>query len=273
MENFFVIINLPRGEEMVRKNRIVAYGTIYHIINRGKKHMLKDYSDKIKFLACLGAAKEKYDFFLLGYCLMDDDYHLVVKTHNISISKIMQSINTRYGKHYSAKYKKSPFKGRFKSNIIKEGQLSTTINYIHNLPIDYNLVGTIDEYPFTSHAFYQMNVDSIVDIEYLLNLLSSNRISAIDKYSRSMALDKDYKAKDRVYSNTMALDKLLREICPNHIDFELIKNGSKKSYLMDFKKKFIQEAKDLGYSTKEIGGNINISDRAVRKHINIMEEE
>lgn len=246
---------------MAKKNRPVAYGTIYQVLNRGVKDSIKDSNDKIKLLSCFGAAKEKYDFFLLGYCILDDSYYLIVKTHNISISKIMQSINTSYGKYYNSKYKKSPFKGRFTSDIIKEDRLLDRINQIHNLSIEHN--------PYTSHSFYQMNVDSIVDIQYLLNLLSPDRVKAIEEYSKYM----DSRPKEPREDEGENLDYLLREICPNEGDFNLIKAGSKKSYLMEYKRKFIQEAVNSGYSSKLIGRTIDISDRAVRKHISILKKE
>ena len=246
---------------MAKKNRPVAYGSIYQVLHRLKKDSIIDSNDKIKLLSCFGAAKEKYDFFLLGYCILDDSYYLIIKTHNISISKIMQSINTSYGKYYNSKYKKSPFKGRFKSDIIREDRLLDRINYIHNLPIGYN--------PFTSHSFYQMNVDSIVDIEYVLDLLSSDRVKAIEEYT-SYITSKPKEPKD---DDALNLNIILKEICPNEEDFNLIKAGSKKSYLMEYKRKFIQEALNSGYSSKVIGRTMDISDRAVRKHMGILKKE
>lgn len=249
---------------MVGKKRIEAYGVIYHIIHKGRNGIFKDSKDKIRMLECIGAAKEQYDFLLLAYCIMDNHYHLIIKTHNISIVKIMQSINTRFGKYYSKNYKKTPFKGRYKSIIIEDNEVANLINTIHNEPINYDVVDSMEEYPYISHAFYLMNVDSIVDIDYLLEMLSPDRSTAIGEYSKIMdSIPKSLSSK----KNTIELDNILSEICPNKIDFELIKKGSKKSYLMDYKRKFIEDARALGYSTKEIGEVLNISDRAVRKHI------
>lgn len=256
----------------------MAYGSIYHIIHQGKGEIFKESNNKLKFLECLGNSKEKYDFLLLGYCIMDDHYHIIIKALNISISKIMQSINTQFGKYYSGNYKETPFKGRYKRIVIKEDEVPELINIIHNKAIFYNLTDSMVEYPYTSHAFYLMNVDSFVDIDYLLGMLSSDRIRAIEEYSKIMDnYPKDYEELLKLYSKPKgtkknpekSLEEILREICLNQIDFELVKNGSKKAYLMEYKKEFIEEAKDLGYSTKEIGKYINISDRAVRKHIHI----
>lgn len=258
------------------RKRIESYGTIYHIIHGGITEIFKDSVNKIKILSCVGAAKEKYDFFFLGYCIMNDHYHLIIKTHNISISKIMQSINTSFGKYYNKKYKESPFKGRYKGIVIPEEELPKLISFVHNAPLHYDVVDSMEKYSYISHAFYKMNVDSIVNIDYLLDNLSSDRMTAIEEYSKLMSsFPNNYKELKKIYSierpinkkNIKDLDMILREICPNEIDFQLIKKGSKKSYLMDYKRKYIQEAKNKGYSTKEIGENINISDRAVRKHI------
>lgn len=256
----------------------MAYGDIYHIIQIGKREIFKEAQDKFKFLECIGSAKEKYDFVLLGYCIMDDHYHMVIKTHNIPLSSIMQSIHSRYGKYYSKSYEVSPFKGRYKRIIIKEDELLQLLNLIHNKPIYENLVDSVVEYPYTSHAFYLMNVDSIVDIDYLLGILSTDRALSIEEYSKIMDHYPDNyvelmsfysKARPKKRKPPKSLGEILGEICLNETDLNLIKKGSKKSYLMEYKRAYIEEARRLGYSTKEIGKAINISDRAVRKHIAI----
>ena len=256
----------------------MAYGDVYHIIQAGKGEIFKESQEKFKFLECLGAAKEKYDFVLLAYSIMDDHYHLAIKTHNISISKIIQSIHTRFGKYYSRTYGGSPFKGRYKRIIIKEAEIPQLINIIHNKPLYYKLVDSMEEYPYISHAFYLMNVDSIVDIDYLLGTLSTDRSTSINEYSRIMDhYPNKYEELISFYSRARPeekktkkpLDSILREICLNEIDFDLVKKGSKKSYLMKYKKEFIEKARKLGYRSEEIGEAINISPRAVRKHISI----
>lgn len=249
------------------KNREEAYGNIYYINHRGKSDIFKDATDKLKLLECIGGAKEKYDFLLLGYCIMDNHYHLVLKTHNIAISKIMQSIHTRFGKYYSKHHNDLPFKGRYGSIIIKEEEIPEVINIIHNKPMDEGAVDVMEAYPYISDAFYRMNVDSIVDINYLLDILSPDRMTAIEEYTKLMhATPKDYEELTS-RKDLKDLDRMLRGICPNEMDYNLIKKGSKKAYLMEYKKAFIDQARGLGYRTKEIGQSMNISDRAVRKHM------
>ena len=114
-----------------------------------------------------------------------------------------------------------------------------------------------------------MNVDSIVDIEYVLDLLSPDRVKAIEEYT-SYITSKPKEPKD---DDALNLNIILKEICPNEEDFNLIKAGSKKSYLMEYKRKFIQEALNSGYSSKVIGRTMDISDRAVRKHMGILKKE
>lgn len=70
----------------------------------------------------------------------------------------------------------------------------------------------------------------------------------------------DYKKRE------INLDDILKKVCDNESDFDLIKNGSKKSHLMKYKEDYIRESKDLGFSSIDIGKNIGISDRAVRKY-------
>jgi hypothetical protein len=123
----------------------------------------------------------------------------------------------------------------------------------------------MDEYKWSSHVFYKFNLNSILDIDYILDLLNEDRNLAIEKYTYIMNSKYKYNnEKDELFNR---LDKILLEICNNRSDFELIKNGSKKSYLMGLKRKYINMCRNLGFSLKEIGESIGISERAVRKHL------
>lgn len=262
---------------MGRKTRVAYYGAIYHIKVKGIDVLFRDDDDKITFLGIVEDVKEMMDYKLLAYCLLDSQYDLVIKTHNLPMNKIMQRINMRYTKYFNDKYKRkgSPYDGRYKGLLIEdENSLLSTIKYVHDLPVQLKIVNSMDNYKWSSDFFYRINMESIVDIEYMLDMLHNERYSSIEKYKTLMISPegeyeflKGFYEKDTYSKKEISpkLDEILKEICENEADFNLIKSGSKKSYLMNYKKEYILEAKRLGHSDVEIGRNISISERAVRK--------
>ena len=266
-----------------RMPRTEYYGGVYHVIHKGRFDIFINDEDKIKFLGILAETKEKFDFKFLAYCIIDDEYNLLIKTHNIPISKIVQRINMLYANYFNKRYNSSGsvFKGRYKGIIIKEQHyLLNIIKYIHNIPVYSNIIKTMDEFKWSSDMFYRLNMESIVDIELILDMLSDERYPAIAKYSDLMIThvgeyefingyyEERIQEVDKPKDKTLELDDILRKVCVSNLDFNLIKNGSKRSYLMKFKGEYIMESVNLGFSKFDIGRNIKITDRAVRKYLN-----
>lgn len=277
---------------MGRKPRIEYYGALYHIIHRGnnKSFIFEEDEEKMVLLKILGEVKEIFDFSLLGYVIMDNHYHFVIKTHNVPISEIMHRINTRYAKYYNLKKERSgtPFESRYRGIIIQnQSYLFRLIKYIHNNPVYANISNSMVTYKWSSDVFYRMNIDNLVDIEELLEMFSLDRSKAIIKYKQLMeGPPDDYKTvyeeleqeevigKDEFKESmnqesedkkTIHLDEILKSICPTLIDYKLIKEGSRKRYLIQYKYEYANEGLNQGYTMLEIGKNISISNTAVRK--------
>lgn len=254
---------------MGRSPRIERYGTIYQISIEGKWDIFKTEEDKIKILEILEEVKEKSDFLILAYSILDNRYDFVIKCHNIPISKCMQKTNMAYTRYYNSKHnlKGTPYKGRYKSIVIEDER--NLINYIwkvHRLPIENNLTTSLEEYKWTSDVLYKFNLESIVDIRYILNDLDDDRNKAIEKYIQLMEQE-DMKNHIDDRDNSSGLNEILKQVCNNNHDFNLIKSGSRKSYLTEFKKEYILRSKEEGFKNNEIGKNIGITERAVRKHL------
>ena len=74
-------------------------------------------SDFEKFLEIVDEDAEIYQFSIHSFCLMNNRYHILLKTTNVNLSLIMKQINSRYGIYFNGKYKRvGPlWQGRFKS--------------------------------------------------------------------------------------------------------------------------------------------------------------
>lgn len=265
---------------MGRMARTQYYGAMYQISHRGSLDIFLEDGDKLHLLGILSDQKELLDFKLMAYCILDNSYSLFIKTHNIPISKVIQRVNMLYAKYFNDKYmRKGPvFKGRFKSELIRdEDMVLKMVKYIHMMPVAESLVEDMDEYKWSSDFLYRTNMETIVDIDYLLDILALERHEAIEIYGELMDkqeveahLLKGFYNQKRdtleLKKRQVSLDDILKKVCDHESDFELIKKGSKKSHLIKYKEDYIRESKDLGFNSIDIGKNIGISDRAVRKY-------
>jgi hypothetical protein len=91
---------------------------------------------------------------LLGYCLMPNHIHLLVKqTESRKIKEFMQSILTRYSMHFNKTYKRpgSLFQSRYKAAIVTDDPYLLALSrYIHRNPIvaTKDLAGAYSSYSF-----------------------------------------------------------------------------------------------------------------------------
>jgi putative transposase len=84
---------------MVRLPRFVSDELVYHAINRGNNRapVFADRDDYQAFLESLAKTKSRYPFRLLGYCLMSNHFHLLLRPGpEQSISRILQSLTVAH---------------------------------------------------------------------------------------------------------------------------------------------------------------------------------
>jgi putative transposase len=80
---------------------------------------------------------QKYSFICYAYCLLDNHYHLFLKTPKANLSKGMHDLNASYANYFSAKYHLyGPlFQGRYQSILVDQDQYALVLSsYIHLNP-------------------------------------------------------------------------------------------------------------------------------------------
>ena len=102
--------------------------------------------------------------------------------------------------------------------------------------------------------------------------MGNNEEDKVDFEKEKIICDEAYKImlstqRAKPEKQKKSLDEILAEVCLNITNFQLIKNGSRKRYLTEFKIQYIQKAIAANYIQEEIGENIKISGSAVRKLI------
>ncbi|MCZ2845921.1 MAG: transposase [Candidatus Bathyarchaeota archaeon] len=172
---------------MPRKARKLSTTNIYHIMIRGNQKQdifLKD-EDKLKFIDILKKKKQKGEYELYAYCLMNNHVHLLIKEKKDPISRIMQRINISYVNYFNHEYQQVGhlFQGRFNSEPVEdENYLLSALSYIHKNPEEAFLVKNLEEYPWSSYYLYTQKTSQpsfLVEQEYILSLFSSNKDMAM----------------------------------------------------------------------------------------------
>lgn len=155
---------------MPRPIRIYYPGLIYHVLNRGNKRepvFLND-DDYQHYLDILKRYKEKFEFKIFAYCLMDNHMHLLLKvSEKASISKIMQTITIAHTRRFHQKYRTSGhiWQGRFKSPLVSADEyLLTLMRYIEQNPVRAGIVKHPKQFQFSSYkANTAIKNDGFVD--------------------------------------------------------------------------------------------------------------
>ncbi|MDD2482613.1 MAG: transposase [Lutispora sp.] len=272
---------------MARDPRREYDGGIYHVIARGnnKEYIFKEEQDKGYFIKIVKEAIG-VDYQLYGYILMDNHYHFIIQRHDKELHQVMHQINNKFSKYFNFKYKRvgHVFQSRYKAILVQdERYLLSLIRYVHRNPVRAGMCKNVSDYKWSSNFFYERNRRSFINIDTVLDMISLDRNIAINLYIEYMrnseedSVDFDEKKiiGDDAYEIMMStrkvkparkrLDEILMEVCSNTEEFELIKNGSRQRNLTKSKLEYIRKSIEANYTQREIGGNIGISDAAIRE--------
>jgi putative transposase len=271
------------------RRRIEYEGAFYHVIQRGnnREHIFRKEIDKQSYLSKLVDLKKQLSFKLFGYVLMDNHYHLLLQTGKDPLHKIIFRQNMFYSRYFNNKYQRSGhlYGDRYKASLIQdERYLFAVLRYIHWNPVKAGLVKSPDEFAWSSDRAYRSNNNKEVDIDFILNILSPNRQAALAAYGKQMAPSNDdfaFEAQkfigdpdfvesiqsenkhQEIASARLSLDELLKNTGVSNADYALIRKGSRKRYLRTYKELYMKNAREQGYSYREIGEHIKLSDSAV----------
>ncbi len=168
---------------MARKKRIWLKDKFYHIVCRGNRRdpLFRERHDFIEILAMLEKIYEKIPYQLVAYCLMTNHFHLLLRSEQESISKVMALLNKRYANYYNTKYRLTGhvFEKRFYSDMVEDraGILEVS-RYIFLNPVNAKIVKSPEHYPWSSFRFYttpHIIPPAYIDAKFLLQFFSGRR--------------------------------------------------------------------------------------------------
>ena len=147
---------------MARPLRIEYEGAYYHVLSRGNHQQAVFLSDEDRntFLYTIGRMSERYDVDIFAFVLMDNHYHLLLRTNQANLSKSMQWLGTTYTTIFNLSHSKKGhlFQGRFKSILVEdEPYLLQLSYYIHANPLRAGIVKRLIDYHWSSYPAYATN--------------------------------------------------------------------------------------------------------------------
>ena len=147
---------------MARPWRIEYEGALYHVFSRGnnRQDIFVTDDDRRQFLDTIGQMSERFDNRIFAYVLMDNHYHLLLRTSRANLSKSMQWLGTTYSRRYNLKHFQSGhlFQGRFKSILVENDSYLMQLSfYIHSNPLRAGIVRRLINYRWSSYPAYAYN--------------------------------------------------------------------------------------------------------------------
>lgn len=144
---------------MSRAWRIEFDGALYHVLSRGneKRDIFSDDEDRRIFIKLMGEMAERFSIEIYAYVLMNNHYHILIKTQKANLSAAMQWFGVTYTSRYNIRHERSGhlFQGRFKSFLVEnDAYLMRLSCYIHRNPVRQGVAERLADYKWSSYLAY-----------------------------------------------------------------------------------------------------------------------
>lgn len=177
---------------MARRPRVEVPGALYHVIARGneRKAIFRDNADREHYLSRLAHYRERFDFALIAYCLMDNHVHLAIEMGKVPLSRVMLAVQSSYTQWFNRRHDRVGhlFQGRYKAYLVeRERYLHALLRYIHRNPVEARAAARPETYRWSSDRSYRSGRGpEWLDLDRGLSLLAATRSAAVAQYRRLM---------------------------------------------------------------------------------------
>lgn len=192
---------------MPRQGRKISASDVYHVIIRGndRQNLFYEDTDREIFKKRLKETKEKFKFKIYAYCLMHNHVHLIIKINYNDLSKMMNSLESRYSQYLNRKLERSGhlFENRFYSKAVGDAHYFIRVcKYVHRNPEKADIEKT-EKYKWSSYQEYFKSKKEIVEKEALMHYFENN-LEKLKEYT----LDNDDDTEILKYSDFEIKSKL-----------------------------------------------------------------
>lgn len=105
----------------------------------------------------LGDMAQRFEIEVFAYVLMDNHYHLLLRTLRANLSRAMQWLGVTYTNRFNARHSRSGhlFQGRFKNMLVQnDAYLLQLSYYIHRNPLRAKMVERLADHHWSSYRAY-----------------------------------------------------------------------------------------------------------------------
>ena len=162
---------------MARKNRVWNPQYFDHVIMRGnnRQEIFRTNADFNEFFRVLHYAYMKHPYQIVAYCIMTNHYHLLLRSPEVPLGKVMALINRRYSDYFKKRYGYSGYlyESRYFAKVAASPHsLLGVSRYIHRNPIETKvpMVNKMEDYQYSSFTLYHTEKPSpyiFLDLELL----------------------------------------------------------------------------------------------------------
>jgi len=256
---------------MPRKPRQKSETGIYHVMVRGigQQDIFYDEEDMQKYLEIAAKVSTENQVSVLGYCLMPNHVHLLIKEGDKDLSVVMKRLGVSYAYWYNWKYERSGhvFQDRYKSEPVEnDAYLLTVIRYIHQNPVKSSLVSKPHEYKWSSCAAYYKTDRQLAtwfDTDMILSMMHREKKAAIEAFRNFMEESDDNRCLD--YETTKRIsDTEAYEIIKQMMKGKLV--SSLQTMQPEERSKILERIRtEYGFSLRQLSRITGLPFHIVRK--------
>ncbi len=144
---------------MARPLRIEFAGAWYHVKNRGLTNQSIFVADRSRhvFLDLVREISYVFKTEVHAYCLLDDSYHLLIRTPKANLGHAMRYLNGIYTQRFNRYEERDGplFRGRYQATVFDASSYLLLLSrYLHLVPVAAGLVKKPDAYRWSSYREY-----------------------------------------------------------------------------------------------------------------------
>jgi REP element-mobilizing transposase RayT len=144
---------------MARPLRVEFADAVYHVTSRGieGRRICADDGDRDRWLDILGRASERFGWKVLAFCLLDNHFHLFLRTPEAGLASGLRQLNGDYAGYFNRRHKRlGPLmQGRYKAVLVEdESHWLELSRYVHLNPVRAGLCARPEEWKWSSYRCY-----------------------------------------------------------------------------------------------------------------------
>jgi len=263
---------------MSRPPRIEVAGGIYHVVSRGNERgeIFGDAGDRQRFLEVLERVCERTGWEALCYCLMNNHYHLLVRTPSTNLQRGMRDLNGVYAQWFNRRHARTGhlFEGRYKAVLVQsDAHLLSTVRYILRNPARAGVGHRAGDWTWTSMAETSGSRRArFIAIDALLSYVAPSRAVALTALERLVASDDDVEiAHPLIDGDDRFVDEHLAGIVPSPEHPHRLTRPSRPSLAglvaLDAPDGIARAHRVHGYSMRQIATHLGVGVATVSRRI------